>query len=680
MGRLCERVCRVWPAMLIAAVTITLLTATPAAADWTWDIKNAIWGQSNPALSFIQLTDSHGVSVWQYELSIDRGHPITGPDKWFWAKVVDPLWQLYRDVVLVAIWLVRWVLDFGWVAPIADASLEINHALGQVVDQLGLVSLFLFIAGVVGACYIARGRIATGVWEICLAVLIVAGLGTFLANPAGMILSPETGVVYKARDGSLDLVASMSDDPSRGGQAQVDAISASMVETFIRQPLELVNFGVIVDGGPCEASYDEVLKSGPHAWGAEIRDKVNSCNDKLGGYAGNPSPSMVTSLLLMYLGSFVVLATAVFIAGSVMKAGVQICYQAVKATVTAVIGVLPGAARRPLWGTIADLVIAVAVFVFSFVWLAVFLNLVRKVLGGSPDMPATQKIVLMDVLLVIGLILFLTNKKRIEAASWKLRELLASRPGGGAGVGSPAQKLNTAMAVSAAANVAHLAKSLSNRKAPARPPQQQQGGTALGAAAGGFVGGGFNPPRPIPAAATSGGGGTARQMVATGAKVVLGHVTGGASTAIMSAHQVLRLARPKPRPQLTAGNSAGGGSNPAVRPTGGVRQLPGRRILELPPGPSATKPSAGTPAGSGKPSAGRGRAAGTASTRRPTPAQPGALGGKGQSPTVPPPARKPARSGGVPAGPAQTGNQVPRQRPAVQQHRPVRRPQGPRGR
>ncbi len=679
---------RAWPSILVATGVVMVASAATAMADSGWDIKNAIWGQSNPVLTpFIQFTDSHGINVWQYEISIDRGNPVTGADKWFWTKFVDPLWQLYRDGVLVSIWLIRWVLDFGWMEPIREAAITLNIALSSVMDQMGLIGLFLTIAGVVGAFYILKGRIATGVWEMVLACVIVAGLGTFLANPAGLILNTDHGAAYAARDLSLDLVSAVSQSPEHGPDAQVEQITSSLIETFIRQPLQLANFGVVLDGGPCEQVYDEVLKSGPHAWGSEIRDKVNGCNSKLGEYAGSPSPSMATSLLVMYFGAFVVFALAVFIAGGVLRSGVTLGYQAVKSAVTVIVAVLPGAARRPFWGTIADVIIAFFVFVISFVSLAAFMRGVDVVLGATPDMPAPQRLMIVNVLLVVLVVLFLSNRKRLGQATWKLRELLATRPGGSVGAGSPPPKLNTAMAVSAAANVAHLARDVIKGRRK-KPPEfnWNHSGPPLGGGVGGFAGGGFHVPTPGPLSPPGPppgppgpwpgppgppgpgqlhGGGFARQMVNLGADLALAHVTGGASKVVTAGVRVASLAKPKVRPQLPAGTSA---SNPAIRSTqGGGTLTPGRRPLELPPGPSSSKSQ---PAWREADAGGQQR-----------PGRWGSGAGGGQQPprstpasgtSMPPQARKPSRDAGRP--------HVQAQGQATQQRRPVRRPQGPRGR
>lgn len=585
---------RRWPLLVVSTLAILVVGASPAFANPIGDaVKGALFGQSNPMLSFIQLEDAHGINVWQYELSLDRGNPVLSTDKWFWAKPVDAAWQFYRDGVLVAIWVLHWILDFGWVTAVGDAAIPLGEALHSTVGQLGLPGLFLTIAGVVGAFYIFRGKVATGVWEIAVAVIIMAGLSTFLANPVRMLLDPSDGLVYQARDTSMDFVAAMAQTPELSGSDQTNAITSDLISTFIRQPLQMVNFGMVLDGTSCEGTYDEAVKGGPYGWEADIRDKINGCASELGDWAGSPSPSMFATVLFLYPAVLIILVLSVAIGGAVLMAGIRACYQAAKASVTTVVGVLPGAARRPFLGTIADFVIAVGVFVFSYVFLAMFLKVIQLVLGGSGSMSAPQRIFLTDVLLVAGLVLFLVNKKRIMQSSSRLKELLASRPGGNSSHAQPTPKLNTAAAISAASDVARLVRSFA-KKAPSGPRPRPAAATGAGGGSGGPLPvwtqvpgpggspGGAGPSRGLP---PGGGGGvpTLTGRVLTGAaQMGLAHVTGGASTVVIGAYRVL-----KPRPALPPGPS---GRNPSVRtgPSGPIPTGPGRPRLALPPGPSST--------------------------------------------------------------------------------------------
>lgn len=604
------------PAIVIVSVLLAVTMASPALADPFGDVGKALFGQSNPALSWIQLQDAHGVSVWQYELSIDRGNAITSADKWFWAKPVDAAWGFYRDGVVVAIWLLNWILGFGWMDIVAAAVNPIGAALQSTMGLLGLGGLFLTIAGIVGAIYVWRGRTATGVWELMMAVMVTAGLATFLANPAGLLLSKPDGLVYKVHDTSLGFVAAMSQTPELKGAGQTDAITSDLIVTFLRQPLEMVNFGVVIDGSECEAGYDEVLKSGPHAWGSEIRDKVATCSAKAGEWASTPSPSMFGTAAFLYPAVIVVLAIAIAIGGAVLMAGITLAYLSVKAAVTTVAGVLPGAARRPLLNTIADVIIALGSFLFAYVFLAVFLKAVQLMLGGSGDMAAPQRIFITDLLLIAGLVIFTVNRKRIKQSTNRLRELLASRPGGPIGAAGPPAKLNTAGAISAGANVAQLVRSAVRRRPPAAPSSASPSTGIVGVIGGGApfsghvdggFGGAWDPHNRRPSSGGGGGGGAVPTLTGTiltgAAEVGLARATGGVSSVALT---LLRAVRPRRRPELPPGTFGAstairralpaGGSAPPQIPKGRsstepLASLSGRQVqaqLALPPGRSAS--------------------------------------------------------------------------------------------
>lgn len=281
---------------------------------------------------------------------------------------------------------------------------------------------------------------------------------------------------------------------------------------------------------------------------------------------------------LLYPAVVIVFTLAIAIGGAVLMAGFNLAYLSVKATVTTIAGVLPGTARRPFLGTIADVVIALGIFIFSFVFLAIFLKAVQLILGGNDVMPAPQRILLTDVLLAGGLVIYLVNRKRIRASAGRLRELLSRRPGGSVASAPIPARLNTAAAISAATNVAHLGRSLLRRPGGSglSAGQPMSGAAAVSGAGSG----------PQPRRSKGGGGGALTGRILTTASAHgLRHATGGASTVALTAFRVLR--RPKRRPELVPPAPAA----PAVA-AGPIRhQLPPGRShprgpIALPPGPS----------------------------------------------------------------------------------------------
>ena len=79
----------------LSAMALLVLAATPAAAAEDQ-------GQAPPFLTWISLNDTRGISIWNYEMSIDRGG-MTSPDKFFWSVLVDIAWQIYRGVCAISL-------------------------------------------------------------------------------------------------------------------------------------------------------------------------------------------------------------------------------------------------------------------------------------------------------------------------------------------------------------------------------------------------------------------------------------------------------------------------------------------------------------------------------------------------------------------------------------------------
>ena len=103
-----------WARRLTAAATIaglSILGGASAALAADPDGQKSL-GQTPPALAWITLNDSRGISMWNYELSLDRGG-VMSPDKFFWASVTDYCWGIYRSVVALALWFLDWVLSFS---------------------------------------------------------------------------------------------------------------------------------------------------------------------------------------------------------------------------------------------------------------------------------------------------------------------------------------------------------------------------------------------------------------------------------------------------------------------------------------------------------------------------------------------------------------------------------------
>lgn len=400
-------------------------------------------GQTPAALSWIKLTDSRGISVWNYELSLDRGG-ITAPGKVVWSFVIDFFWQLYRGGVVISIWFIDWALSFSWLPTIVTPVMALSDNLTRLKDRVGGVAALLTVAAVVAVCWMMRGKWALGVFELFTSLLIASLATGALASPVAMVAGP-SGALMSSRSLGLEIADGLATDGGSSGATSSDVLrqqtTARLVDTFVRLPLETLNFGTVLDGGKCDGAYSKVIKGGPYGMGDDIRNAVGDCDSDLGDVAGNPGSGQALSAAIISPAAALVLVFATVLAGTVFLAALGALYQGLRLIVTLVSGLLPGEARGVLWITVADLVMSLVTLVFAIVFLTGYLLLVASVFTSTtPGQSPMQTFFFVDVLLVAALLIFWRGRASIQRASAKLAKALATRPGGGTATALPQKR------------------------------------------------------------------------------------------------------------------------------------------------------------------------------------------------------------------------------------------------
>ena len=414
-------------AVPVTAVPVLLvLWATSAAGD-----DGSKLSQTPGALSWINPKDSRGIGVWNYEMSLDRGG-VTSPSKVIWSSYIDFYWSLYRSIVVIAIWLIDWVLSFSWLHTLSQPALTLSQSLTDVVNRFGLPPTLLTIAAAVSVLWMAQGRWALGVVELFTSLLIASLALGVLSNPVQKVVGQD-GLIVQARDFGLQVANRLANDGGESGDAAQlrKDNSAVLVDTFVRMPAEVLNFGTVLDGGKCEKAYTEVVKAGPYGNESTIRDAVGKCDSTMGDVAANPGPGQAVSSLVITPSALFILLFAIVLSGAVFLAALYALYYSIKAIVTLITGMLPGVARGALWQTIADFTMSLVILVFSIVFLTAYLLLIQGIFsaaepGGSGVMGT---FFFVDILLLAGIIIFWRARRSLRRAADGLAKVLSTRPG-----------------------------------------------------------------------------------------------------------------------------------------------------------------------------------------------------------------------------------------------------------
>ena len=560
-------------------VTAAILFAVTQLLYAIGDTGGSELGQTPPSLSWITLTDAKDINVWQYELGINFNADIFDPGRTLSAMVTEYLWAVYRGLAVISIWFLDWVFSFDWLTIITGPLTEISNALRDIITAFGLAPTFMVVAAFAGGLFILRGKIARGVYEICVAAMVVAVSASVLSNPVDIVAGPN-GWIYETRDVTMDLVAEMGNSAA----SDPSAITSQLITTFVRQPSQLVSFGQILDGTACEQAYDDAVASGPHGYDDTIRNAVTACNESAGKYAEAPSGGMVSAAFIQSPAGLVVLLMAVLIGGAVMLALISTVLAAIGALINLVMAVLPGGARRPLAQSFAEVAIGLVTFVFSLFFLTVFLQTIQGIFAASAGEPS-KAFVVVNIFMVLGLVFYMRYRRKLKTATDRLADWMSTRPG-----------------------------------APAARPLPASRGNAGAIAAAGVYGGVklLSSPRGRRAVKTAG---TAGLAAATGNPALAGRVIFNVAASKAAA----KAPRPGPRP--TPPNS-GAPTTPATSAEttsgsgqGGVRRRSAARSFYRPTTAGSRRPGPRTPARNPDPSPQGGAPASTTTATPETPAR-----------------------------------------------------------
>ncbi|WP_157124583.1 hypothetical protein, partial [Nocardia pseudovaccinii] len=281
---------------------VVLPVALGAVAGAQTDTDTAQSG-GNSALGFTNMRDSYGVPVSRYTYITSDGsifHPITT----VMASVLGLMCALFLIVVVLPIWGYDSAVGLGWLdwlrAPLSGAAEGVTAQIATTAMFFFFVTLGAFFV----AYFVARGFFAKASFQI-MTLLVLASLSAlFLRDPLDEVLSPH-GMLAQGRDVGLSVAAGVNGDSSPNPAALAQTMQQNMVDNFVRHPLQVWNFGHVVDDRPgCAAAWSSGMSAGSDS---QVKKGLKSCGDSAAASAAdNPSMGQIGAgllvLVLMLLG------------------------------------------------------------------------------------------------------------------------------------------------------------------------------------------------------------------------------------------------------------------------------------------------------------------------------------------------------------------------------------------
>lgn len=408
----------------IAAVALIALVMLAAATTLAAHADPA--GAAPGGLSAVDIADSKGIRVSQYELSLPAGNIVTNPTQMWLSMRLVAVWSLYRYGVALVAYVFDWTLGMTWldalITPLDAAAQQIRD---QVITPIGLVSLMLLVSAVVGGARIMYGRTGRGIWDIVSAAIIAAVVATLLVSPVAKVTGEP---LTKARNIGIAVAEvlngnNLSSTDLDGTPPNTLKPAPILIDAFVRPAHGLINYGVnFTNDQKCTPGYDNALKAGPY-WdpsATKQRQAVGDCDPQLSDYAEKQSVYVASLGMGTFVVSGLLMGVTILVACVLLIVTVMmLAWSLLKLAVTGVIGIGPGDTRGPL---IRNLFTAAASLVYvavSTIVLALILVLIKAAFAA--DIPSPMgRFLLVDAMLIGGLVIIIQtwSAHRRGAQSW----------------------------------------------------------------------------------------------------------------------------------------------------------------------------------------------------------------------------------------------------------------------
>lgn len=238
-------------------------------------------------LNWTGLRDSSGVPVGDFRLApadltarvvgADPGASPLDPASWVpWllhgmgalfanlaaANLLTAEVGVFVGILALALWLMRLTISSYWLTVLGTMARAVSGAVLSVTTSWGLVTLTVPAGVFAGVLTIRRGQSGRGVTLILVALALPALAVTVFADPAGLMYGPHGLLEFGRRVGFSTAQAATHGGAIGGGGfgGQLDTLTASLITRVVREPLEVFNFGHVVDRvGGCGAAYSAAL-------------------------------------------------------------------------------------------------------------------------------------------------------------------------------------------------------------------------------------------------------------------------------------------------------------------------------------------------------------------------------------------------------------------------------------
>ncbi|MFI8525167.1 hypothetical protein ACIGB8_12000 [Promicromonospora sukumoe] len=372
----------------------------------------------------LNLEDTQGVNYNRFTLQWDTGSPWNplNVDSEIFSTLAGMFWVWYRDMVAVQIWVLDWVLGMDWLgyilAPLAGLSIIVQG----MIAQIGLLNVMLIILAFVVGFWLLKGRYAGGFMELLIGCVIAALATGFLANPMATI-GGEQGVIMQSRNAGMDIATGFATEGAsfeRDSTVIRDGLKGQLVDTLLRAPHQIINYGSVIDGTGCEDTYTENVGR------EDAVDEIGGCDSAYGEAASTVDAGTVVSTLSLLTTGFVFLLLSVVIVGGTIFAVLLLGWSAIKLLWQLPVGVISSGTRAQLFRTFASVGFGCILVAMATMFLVAWMKMLLGFYDATSGLPFLVRLYLFNTLVVAGAVFYVLMGASVRQGLRALADKLAA--------------------------------------------------------------------------------------------------------------------------------------------------------------------------------------------------------------------------------------------------------------
>ena len=169
---------------------------------------------------------------------------------------------MFMFIMAAALWFLRFALSTGWLVAVATFALPLYNAVNTMISKMMLGPIAITICVVVAGYHMLRGHPGRGWAMVGTAIVLTVLLATVFSDPIEDLYS-EHGLLAMGRGTGLEIAQAAIGAPFASGaslDAKLDALMSHVVTSGVRHPLQVFNFGMVVDDvGGCRQAWSTAI-------------------------------------------------------------------------------------------------------------------------------------------------------------------------------------------------------------------------------------------------------------------------------------------------------------------------------------------------------------------------------------------------------------------------------------